>query len=56
MYIDIPFIPGILIILVISILLARFWRTISSFIGEPIRKLLINLWQIIKKKYNQYKT
>lgn len=53
--IEIPFIPGILILLIIFIAIAIVYGVIANYIGEQIRKLLIVLWEKVKKKYNQYK-
>jgi len=52
---EIPFILGIFILLIISIVIARVYGIIANYIGERIRNLLIALWQKVKKKYNQYK-
>jgi len=53
--VEIPFIPGIFILLMIFIVIARIYGIIANYIGEQIRNLLIGLWQTVKKKYNQYK-
>jgi len=53
--IEIPFIPGIFILLIISIVIARVYGIIANYIGGQISKLFIGLWQKVKKKYNQYK-
>ena len=47
--IEIPFIPGVLIILFIFIVITRVYMTIANDIGEHIRMFFIGLWQNIKK-------
>jgi len=47
--IEIPFIPGMLILLVIFIVIIRVYMTIANEIGELIRMFFIGLWQKIKK-------
>lgn len=47
--IEIPFIPGILILLVIFMVIIRVYMTIANDIGEHIRMFFIGLWQKIKK-------
>lgn len=47
--IDIPFIPGILILLMISIVIIRVYMEIANNIGEWTRRFFLFLWQIIKK-------
>ncbi len=48
MYIELPLIPAILILLVISILFAKLYREIANYIGEGIRILFSALWKKIK--------
>jgi len=47
--IEIPFIPGILMLLIIFIVTIRVYIIISSYIGEQIRLFFVSLWQRIKK-------
>lgn len=49
MYLEIPFIPGILILLIISIVFAKLYREIANFIGEQIRAFFLKLWKAIKR-------
>lgn len=46
---DMPFIPGILLLLLIFICITRVYMTIAENIGEKIRMFFIALWQRIKK-------
>jgi hypothetical protein len=47
--IEIPFIPGMLILLAIFIVIIRVYMTIANEIGELIRMFFIGLWKMIKK-------
>lgn len=49
MTLDLPFIPGVLILLFIYIILTRFWMRIANSIGEAVRMFFKNLWGIIKR-------
>lgn len=49
MSLDLPFIPGILILLFIYIILTRFWMKIANSIGEKAIIFFKNLWEAIKK-------
>lgn len=43
MTLNLPFIPGILILLFVYIMLTRFWMRIANFIGEAVRIFFKNL-------------
>ena len=47
--IELRFIPGILIGLVICIVFIRVYMTIANEIGNLIRMFFIGLWKMIKK-------
>ena len=49
MTLDLPFIPGILILLFVYIILTRFWMNIANSIGETVRMFFKNLSGIIKR-------
>ena len=49
MTLDLPFIPGILILLFVYIILTRFWMKIANYIGETVRMFFKNLSGIIKR-------
>ena len=49
MTLDLPFIPGVLILLFVYIMLTRFWMRIANSIGEAVRMFFKNLWGIIKR-------
>ena len=49
MTLDLPFIPGILILLFVYIILTRFWMKIANSIGETVRMFFKNLSGIIKR-------
>ncbi len=53
--VEIPFIPGNFVLLIISIVIARFYGIVANNIGDQIRKLFIGLWQKVKNKYYQLK-
>ncbi len=48
MTLDLPFIPGFLILLFVYIMLTRFWIRIANSIGEAVRMFLEKLYRIIK--------
>lgn len=48
--IEIPFILGLFIVLIISIVIARFYGIVANYIGEQIRNFFIGLWQRVKNK------
>lgn len=49
MSLDLPLIPGILILLFVYIILTRVWMEVANYIGEKSIMVFKTLWEAIKK-------
>lgn len=46
--VEMPFIPGVLISLVIFIAITRIYMIISNYTGEQVRTFFVNLWEMFR--------
>nr|WP_300002898.1 hypothetical protein [Tissierella sp.] len=46
---EIPFIPAFLLVLLVYIIITKFYMNIANDIGDKIRKFFIALWSLAKK-------